>query len=343
MLNENAIKFNEIVADKEYRERVIKYFRLPIRLSVSEEKFLSDLDFIRQTNPEKYEKIIYYTESDFNKEAIEQGTNKPDFTMEHILQPIIEKFEAIPEWQEFLKKDYSDVLDGYEGITSTHHFYTKDNDGKHFISVDLEAANWQSLQSIIGFDADYQQIILNHSSNIIPPISKTFRTKITGLLGALEIMHYNKKLLKDNKEAILETIFNEVGIDLRGGEPFAFYADEFLIEVDKNTLDKFMALEIDKLEDVVYNNTGIKTHLTPFTLKWLDVNKSCVKLYKDRQYEILNISKDILLLINKLDKGIELADIDFEGIRLKKETRDDFISRLQKALESIKQDLIKIK
>ena len=78
------IKFNEIIKDKEYRERVIKYFRLPMRLSVSEEKFLSDLEFLQEVNPEKYNEIVRLVEHDFNKEAKEQNTGSPDFTMEHI-------------------------------------------------------------------------------------------------------------------------------------------------------------------------------------------------------------------------------------------------------------------
>lgn len=333
------MKFNEIIKDKEYRERVIKYFRLPMRLSVSEEKFLSDLEFLREVNPEKYNEIVRLVEHDFNKEAKEQNTDSPDFTMEHILEPLIEKFEANDRWQEFLTKDYSDVLDGYEGITNTHGFYRKANDGKHFVSVDLEAANWQSLQTIIGFDKSYEELIVEYTDNLIPPISKTFRTKITGILGAKPIMNFNMKLLIDNKEVILNAVYDKTGIDLRGKTPFAFYADEFLLEVDEKTKDDLMKLNLKDIETKVYEDTGVKIHFTPFTLRWLDVEKGCVKLYKDNEYEIINISKDILLIFNKLINNVEIKDIDFEKIKLKNETRNEFINRVKIAIDLIENSL----
>lgn len=333
------MKFNEIIKDKEYRERVIKYFRLPMRLSVSEEKFLSDLEFLREVNPEKYNEIVRLVEHDFNKEAKEQNTDSPDFTMEHILEPLIEKFEANDRWQEFLTKDYSDVLDGYEGITNTHGFYRKANDGKHFVSVDLEAANWQSLQTIIGFDKSYEELIVEYTDNLIPPISKTFRTKITGILGAKPIMNFNMKLLIDNKEVILNAVYDKTGIDLRGKTPFAFYADEFLLEVDEKTKDDLMKLNLKDIETKVYEDTGVKIHFTPFTLRWLDVEKGCVKLYKDNEYEIINISKDILLIFNKLINNVEIKDIDFEKIKLKNETRSEFINRVKIAIDLIENSL----
>lgn len=333
------MKFNEIIKDKEYRERVIKYFRLPMRLSVSEEKFLSDLEFLQEVNPEKYNEIVRLVEHDFNKEAKEQNTDSPDFTMEHILEPLIEKFEANDRWQEFLTKDYSDVLDGYEGITSTHGFYKKENDGKHFVSVDLEAANWQSLQTIIGFDKSYEELIVEYTDNLIPPTSKTFRTKITGILGAKSIMNFNMKLLIDNKEKILDAVYKKTGVDLRNKTPFAFYADEFLLEIDEKTKDDLMKLNLKNIETKVYEDTGVRIHFTPFTLRWLDVEKGCVKLYKDNEYEIINISKDILLIFNKLINNVEIKDIDFEKIKLKNETRSEFINRVKTAIDLIENSL----
>lgn len=329
------IKFNEIIEDKEYRERVIKFFRLPVRLSVSKDKFLSHLDFIKQTDREFYDKVVSYTEQDFNKLAREQGTNTPDFTMENILEPLLKEIEKKEAWQEFIKKDYSDVLDDYEGITSTHGFYKKENDGKHFVSVDLAAANWQSLQSIVGFKETYEELIVKYTDNLIPPISKTFRTKITGVLGAKKIMDYNKKLLKDNKDPILQCIYKETNVDLRNIEPFAFYADEFLIEVDKDTKDKLNSLNIKALEEKVSLSTGINVHITPFTLKWLNVNKACAKIYKN-DYEVLNISKDILLIMNKILHDIQIQEVDFEQVKMKEET---LIQKLESAIKVIEGSL----
>lgn len=330
------IKFEEIVKTKEYRERVIKYFRLPMRLSVSEEKFLSDLEFLKLTEPSKYAEIIKLTEHDFNKEAREQGTNTPDFTMEHILEPLIEEFESNPRWQEFAKEDHSNVLDDYNGVTNIHGFYKKENNGKHFLSVDLEAANWQSLQTIMGFEESYEELIVEYTDNVIPPVSKTFRTKITGILGAKPIMDFNKKLLKDNQVIILESIKRTTGVDLVNKSPFAFYADEFLIEVDEETKDKLNEFNLAEVEVEVYKNTGIKTHLTPFTLKWLEVDKACVKLYKNGEYDILNVSKDVLLIINKLLNDVEIKEVDFEKIKLGKLTREDYVDKVNQAVEFLK-------
>lgn len=328
------ITFDKIVENKEYRERVIKFFRLPIRLSVSKEKFLSDLEFIKQTDKEWYDTIINYTEHDFNKLAKEQDTDESDFTMENILEPLIEDIQNSEGWREFIEGEIPDVLENYDGITNTHGFYKKANDGKHFVSIDLKSANWQSLQDIVGLKESYEDLIVKYTDNLIPPISKTFRTKITGILGAKQIMLYNKKLLNDNKYNIIKTIKGNTGIDLTNEKPFAFYADEFLIEIDKETLENFNKIDIKVLEEDVYKETGIQVHITPFTLKWLCINKSCAKIYKDG-FEILNISKDILLIINKLLAGIEIKDVDFEGIKLKNETKEEFIEKVKVALKLV--------
>ena len=254
--------------------------------------------------------------------------------MENILEPLIEDIQNSEGWREFIEGEIPDVLENYDGITNTHGFYKKDNDGKHFVSIDLKSANWQSLQDIVGFKESYEDLIVKYTDNLIPPISKTFRTKITGILGAKQIMLYNKKLLHDNKCNILKSIKDNIGIDLTNEKPFAFYADEFLIEIDKETLEKFNTVDIKVLEEDVYKDTGIQVHITPFTLKWLGINKSCAKIYKDG-FEILNISKDILLIINKLLAGIEIKDVDFEGIKLKNETKEEFIEKVKVALKLV--------
>lgn len=328
------IEFNQIISNDDYRQRVIKFFRLPMRLSVTKEKFLSDLDFIQKTDKEKYEMIINYTEKDFNTLVEEQGTTEPDFTMEDILDPLLDSIEKRPEWKEFMEKDFSNVLDGYDGIKKVSDFYKEENDGKNFISVDLTAANWQSLQNILGFNESYEEIIVEFTDNLIPPISKTFRTKITGILGAKNIMLYNKKLLSDNRKNILETILDYSGIDLTQKSPFAFYADEFLIEISDETLNEFNSLDLSLLESRVFQNTGIKVHLTPFKLEWLGVNKACAKIYKE-DFEIINVSKDILLIMNKvLTNGfVKINDIDFEGVKLNGSSKEEFIEKIEDALE----------
>lgn len=328
------IKFNEIIKNKEYRERVIKFFRLPIRLSVTEEKFLSDIQFIKDTNIEKYNMIINYTESDFNKLAKEQDTNEPDFTMENVLEPLLKHIESKEEWKSFVEKDYSNILDDYDGITSTHGFYKKENNGKIFISIDLKSANWQSLQSILGIKESYETVIQEYTDNLIPPSSKAFRTKITGVLGAKKIMLYNQKLLKDNKEKILNSLLDITGIDLVNKEVFAFYADEFLIEIDNSILEKLNSINLIGVEDEVYEHTGIQVHIRPFTLNWLGVNKASAKIHQDG-FEILNISKDILLVMNKLMTGIEIKDVDFEGIKLKDKSRKDFLEEIKTSLKLV--------
>lgn len=325
------IKFEDIIKTKEYRERIIKYFRLPMRLSVSEEKFMSDLAFIKLTEPTKYAKIVKLTEHDFNKEAKEQETDMPDFTMEHILEPLISEFEANPRWQEFTQEDHSGALSDYDGVTNVHGFYKKENDGKHFLSVDLEKANWQSFQTIMEFENSYEELIVKYTDNLIPPVSKTFRTKIAGIIGAKKIMDYNKKLLRDSQPEILDVLFNLTNVDLEDKIPFAFYADEFLIEIDEETKDKLNKFNLSDLEMGVYEQTGIKTHIVPFTLKWLGIDKACVKLYKDGKYDILNVSKDVLLIINKLLHDVNVEEIDFEKVKLGKISKEEYIERIRES------------
>lgn len=329
------IKFEDIVKNKEYRERVIKFFRLPIRLSVSLEKFNSDMEFIKKVDSKKYRKIVDLTEEDFNKLVEEQETIEPDFTMENVLEPLLREIEETEEWKMFLEEDNSNVLDDYDGITNVHGFYAKENDGKHFLSIDLKAANWQSLQSIIGFNEDYEEVITKYTGNAIPPISKTFRTKITGVLGAKKIMDYNKKLLKDNKNKILEIIYEETGVDLINKEPFAFYADEILIEVDQDTLVSLMDIDMDSLEKQVSLKSNVNVHLTPFTLKWLGIDKSCAKIYKSNEYEIINISKDILLIMNKIKYNIKPNEIDYLSVNMKGYTKEDFVSKVEETVREL--------
>lgn len=176
---------------------------------------------------------------------------------------------------------------------------------------------------------------MEHTDNLIPPISKGFRTKITGILGARNIMLYNKKLLSDNRQAILETVSNYSGVDLTEETPFAFYADEFLMEINEETLNKFNSIDLGQLENKVFEETGIQVHLTPFKLKWLGINKACSKVYKE-DFEIINISKDILLIMNKLmtNGAIKVSDIDFEGVKLDGMSKEDFIEKVEAALEN---------
>ena len=327
--------FHTIVKNKEYRERVIKYFRLPIRLTVSEEKFLSDLDFLKQVDVDKYNKIIQLTEHDFNKEAKEQKTSEPDFTMEHILEKVIKDVESNANWKSFLKEDYSDYLGNFNGITNTHDFYKKENDGKYFLSIDLESANWQTIQKITGMKESYEDFIVKYTDNLIPPASKTVRTKIAGLLGAKKIMNYNIKLLKDNQEGVLEAVYSGTGVDLRNKKPFAFYADEFIIEIDKETKEKFDKLNLSDIENRVHKDVGIKIHFRPFLLKWLDLEKSCVKIFNNKKYEILNISKDLLLILNKVKEKEEIKDIDLEKFNLKKTSKEELTEKANKAINTI--------
>lgn len=328
------IKFNNIIENDEYRERVIKFFRLPIRLSVSKDKFLSDLQFIKDTDVDKYNMIIDYTEKDFNKSVREQVSEEPDFTMESILEPILEDIRASREWSRFIEEDNSGVLEDYNGITSTHGFYNEVNDGKNFVSFDLKSANWQSLQSILKFNDSYEDTVKKYTDNLIPPVSKAFRTKITGVLGAKKIMDYNQKLLNDNKSKILNSLLNEVGIDLTKKPIFAFYADEFLIEIDDRTLGLLNHLNLRDVEGIMYESTGVNVHIRPFTLKWLGVNKACAKVHQD-DFDILNISKDILLIMNKLMMGIEVKEIDYEGIKLKDKTKEEFIKEIKAGIKLI--------
>lgn len=310
------IKFENIVENREYRERVIKYFRLPIRLSVSYDKFMSDMRFLKETNVNKYNQVIEFTESDFNKLAVEQGTDTPDFSMDNVLEPIIEEFRNSDKWKEFLKKDYSYTLVNYEGITNTHSFYVKENDGKHLLSIDLESANWQSLQSILGFDESYEEIISKHTDNLIPIISKTFRTKITGKLGAKNIMDYNKYLLFSNKDAILKAIYKKTGVNLRGREPLAFYADEFIMELTGDELEILNRVDASEFEKEIYNATKVRTHFRPFTLHWIGLSKACAKVHNGK-FEIINLSKDDLMLFEKVRRGIAPREVDFEVSKFK--------------------------
>lgn len=316
-------KFNDIIENKEYRERVIKLFNLPIRLSVSKDKFLSDLDFLRVTDETRYKTIVYLVEHDFNVLAKEQETDAPDFSMETRIAPLIEKIEGSNKWQEFTRRDYSGVLANFAGVRTPHGFYQKKNDGKHFLSIDLISANWQSLQRVLNMDKSYEEVIEEYTEGLlIPKQSKAIRTKITGMLDVKQIGLLNQKILEDNKDNILEIVNRETGVDLRERELTAFYADEFIIEI---TAEEKKMMEKD-IEDKILNETGVGIHFRTFSLHWL-MDKAYVK--KNGEKEIINISKDVLLLFNKVRLGYKPAEVDFENIK----NKDECLSKIKEAIE----------
>lgn len=325
--------FSEIIKNEEYLERVIKHFRIPVRTTVTKEKFDSYMEFLHGTNYEQYRFIVETTEEDFNRLCLEQETNEPDFSFESIVEQIVNDFSSSTNWQNFIEQDYSNTLEGYQGVTSTHGLYSKENDGKCFVSIDLVSANWQSLQKAVGFEESYENLVSKYTDYKIPVMSKTFRTKISGLIGAKKIMEFNKYLLRSNQNNILNTLSTVVGMELNR-EPFAFYADEFLIELTQEELKKLQSLNLEEAKGAIYNATGVKVHIRPFRLKWLGVEKSCIKEHKDN-YEIINISKDILLLMNKVIHPFKVNKVDFEKVKLGDKTEEEYLQFLRSQLISV--------
>lgn len=330
MAKEN-ISFDEIIKNKEYRERVIKYFRLPILLSASYEKFVEDMKFIEERDFSYYMEIVTAVEHDFNALREEQNTDTPDFTMENVIQEIADEIEVTDAWREFISEDNSDVLDDYKGITSTHGFYAKENDGKLYLSVDLKTANWQSLQTITGIKESYEDYIVKFSDKKILPLSKSFRTKVTSLLNAKKIMDYNKKLLKENYQDVLTLLDNECGTSLSGREPIAFYADEVIFEL---TNDEFDVLSEDqsRLERLAKETTAIQVHITTFKMKWLNFGKACARIANDGTYELKNLGKPGEMIYSRVLADTEVKSIHFEGINLKrlKLTEEEYIDEMRR-------------
>lgn len=330
------MKIEEILKTKEYRERIIKYFRLPIRLSVSEEKFKSDLEYIQETDPTFYEEMKQMVESDFNELILEQSTETPDFTFESILNPIVEEFRETKQWQEFLKKDFSEEIKKCEGASSVSGFYKPDNSGKCFLSIDLVSANWQTLQNILGFKESYEELISKYTDKKIPLTSKTIRTKITGLLSAKEIMVYNKYLLLSKKDGILLKLKEETGLDFTSETPVAFYADEFILEISQEQALKLLSLDLSELSKKV-EEVGIKVHIRPFFMKKLGLEKGYVKFHKVG-YEIIGLSKDALMILNKIHNQVEIKEVDFEKISLGKRTKEEYLLEVEARLKTLIQE-----
>lgn len=331
------MNFDEIVKDKEYRQRVIKFFRLPMRLTVTYEKFMSDMDFISFHNPELYSKIIELTESDFDKLCFSQDTEKPDFSLEAELTPIVEEFKENPNFKKFMLINYGEKFkqDFAFEKSKVSDFYSKNNDGKNFLSIDLVSANWQTLQNIIGFEESYEEFISKRIDLDIPKHSKTVRTKIAGMLCAKNIMDYNMYLLISNRIGILNSLFKHTGVNLLDKKPDFIYADEFITELSEEQLKLLHSLDLEEVENKIYIDSGIKIHLRPFKLKWMNVDKACVKFHKNN-FEIINISKDVLLLIEKLISGYEINEVDFEKINLKGLSKDEFLNDLIEKISSLK-------
>ena len=97
----------------------------------------------------------------------------------------------------------------------------------------------------------------------------------------------------------------------------------------KAQLKTLMSYDYSVIEKQIYNKTNVAIHFRPFKLNWLDLEKSCTKSYKDEEYEILNLSKDILLIINKVQNNVKINDIDFEKTKYE---REPFIEKIKETI-----------
>lgn len=322
------MKFEDLVRNEEYRERVIKLFQLPVRKTSSYNKFMNYMDFLYNTDSIFYEIVVSSFETDFIAESLRQNSNEPDMSMDYIVEKMSEEISSTPGWKKFTEEDYSRTLEGYKGVTNIHGLYNKNNNGKYFLSVDLVSANWQSMQKITGIKKSYQEMIKDHTNNLTPVFSKSMRAKVTSLLDAKKIMDYNKYLLKTNKDLILDFLSTEE-FNLNK-TPFAFYADEFLIELTKEEFENLPHLTSKEKE--ILTNFGISVHLRKFKLTWLNLNKSCIKDYGGYG-EILNLSSDIKLMVAKRVLNMELEDVDFEDVKYE----EDLVIKVNKTAEIFKE------
>lgn len=325
------MKFEDLVKNEEYRKRVIKLFQLPIRKTSSYNKFMNYMDFLYNTDNIFYEIVVTSFENDFIAESLRQKTSEPDMSMDYIAEKISKEISSTPGWEKFTKEDYSGTLDDYEGVTNIHGLYNKNNNGKYFLSVDLVSANWQSMQKITGIEKSYQDMVKKHTDNLSPIFSKSMRAKTTSLLDAKKIMDYNKYLLKSNKDLILKFLSTDK-VNLQR-TPFAFYADEFLIELTKEEFENLPYLTSKEKE--ILDKFGVSVHLRKFKLTWLNLNKSCIKDYGGYG-EILNLSSDIKLMVAKRILNVKLDDVDFENVKHEKELvqKVDEVAELLKKIHS---------
>ena len=283
-------EFYKIMEDDEERLNFIKLFVVPIRNSVSYEKFKSDFSLFLITNPEKSRKYVESYMEDYKTLSIEQDTDKPDMSMKPVVLAIEEEILANPLWNDFLEKEFT--VEGVDGILShPTKFYSakKDSNGKtnydrYYLSIDLVTANWQSLTSILGWNVAFEDKLKEVTDLKTPHYSKKVRASIASKSASSAILDYNKYLLMSKKTKILEYLNNVDGFKVdKDVTPFAIYADEFLIEISASEFDALNKVDLSELESVLEKEVGLKLHVRPFYMSEFGINKSAIKVYKNKE------------------------------------------------------------
>lgn len=316
-------KINKILRNDESRRRIIGYLDLPLKPKATYSKFVSEVEMLSEIGYVNYNLMCNTILSDY--ELLERDKEDTEFSFEHIVSSVGDYLESHKEWVDFKETDFK--VDIEEGLmTSPHSLYLKKNSGKCYISLDLKAANWQSVKRIMGWDKelDYDTFIEEFTGDyILPRYSKSFRGKVFTEQGKL--INYNKKLVVDNLKSMIEILNRKMGFKLTYADVKAIYADEALIEVTSDVYDNWNELDARATKMTIFNEIGLDMHVTCFRLQSTSFEKATMRIDTNNHIEMKMLSSDMQLIMDRAKHGYPLSDDSMTNAMKKKYSEEDIM------------------
>lgn len=292
-------------------ERVIKDYKFPIQLIPKYYEYYFDL----------YEDLFHTktTLETFMRECEKSGMDEIEYA-KYILDTkdkIICAIEESEAYKKFNAQDNPDFfvpkgIPKYSERTSFFDFtrktdvYLKENEGKAFISVDLEKANFQMCKKydsnlVLGAES-YDEFIRQFIDSDYLIGSKYIRQIIFGNLAPkrqnLMEKYYTGKILSFLTE---NGFFNAEDIRIYTHDEIVFDSKRFLSEK-----------ETQRVYDAIYSEFGLKTHVESYQIKEI-CNNFFVKEMSDGTITFKGVPSHFFAQVYKkyLNKEIEKRDLAF--------------------------------
>lgn len=260
--------------------RLIKDFNLPMSKYTSKGLFNYYRDLYKSFFPYDAEKTL------LTCSLMSDGIDKYNEKINRVTNEIIEEVTNSERYKKF--NSTKDVSLNANGKTSIEHLinvpkgdvYNGDNDGKLFLSIDLQNANFQALSrygaNVLDYNS-YEKFIIENGGDPYMAASKQIRQVLFGKMNPNRIVTV-EKLIMDN---IYDALINETVI----GGPWEYHKlykvnnDEIIFSVCKRdgnsggvNMHRSMLNAAERgFENIVWNKTGFFVTAEYFEVKKLDI------------------------------------------------------------------------
>lgn len=285
------MKENEIILKN---LRFTKDFNLPINNIFTPTLFNYYRELYSDFWPHKEEELM-------NKEienigSVEEWISKCGKFRDTIIGSLFES----KEYQDFIACDMSKYSIPKQDI-GDRSCYTKETDGKCFISVDLEKANFQALKySGVVQDDTYEDLIYRYDGGEYIARSKYLRQVIFGKLNPKRTITVERFLINQVKEHLPSAL-----------KLFSFGNDELIYEYHD-------LIDFEAIRENIQESLGIKVHIEPVYIKKLNILNSRgseVEAYVRKNLltgkeKLKKASTTFFPQIYKLWKGLDIINAD---------------------------------